>query len=187
MLDRITRTSNYVETESLCLVAGSKVWTIRADIHVLSLDGGLMDCCSIALMAALRHFRLPEVTVKGGKVTVYDLGEKAPVPLNLTTQPLSCTFRVYDKGRMMLLDPTLKEEQASEGLAVVAMDSGGVLCLFSKIGGVPVPALKLIDCQQVARARVKEHTDSITKRLAEDEAKRTSRYAGLVATAANER
>lgn len=146
-----------------------------------------MDCCSIALMAALRHFRLPEVTVKGGKVTVYDLGEKAPVPLNLTTQPLSCTFRVYDKGRMMLLDPTLKEEQASEGLAVVAMDSGGVLCLFSKIGGVPVPALKLIDCQQVARARVKEHTDSITKRLAEDEAKRTSRYAGLVATAANER
>lgn len=146
-----------------------------------------MDCCSIALMAALRHFRLPEVTVQGGKVTVYDLGEKAPVPLNITTQPLSCTFRVFDKGAIMLLDPTLKEEQASQGSAVVAMDSGGVLCLSSKIGGVPVPALKLIDCQQVARSRVKEHTDIINQKLKKDEAKRTSRYAGVIATAANER
>ena len=187
MLDKIARQSNAVETESLCLVAGSSAWTIRADVHVLDYDGGLLDCCCIALMAALRHFRRPEVTVRDGKLTVHGLNEKAPVPLNITTQPLSCTFNVFDDGKIMLLDPSMKEEQAGQGSVVVALNPAGELCLFSKMDGVPVLALKLIDCSNIALAKVKQHAKIISKKLEEDAKVRASRHPGAISSAANDR
>lgn len=34
------------------------VWQVRVDIHVLDNDGSVADCCSIAAITALLHFRL---------------------------------------------------------------------------------------------------------------------------------
>ncbi|CAM9602951.1 unnamed protein product, partial [Ascophyllum nodosum] len=53
------RDSQALDTEALCIIGGEKVWQIRCDIHVLDHGGNLMDACTLATMAALRHFRRP--------------------------------------------------------------------------------------------------------------------------------
>ena len=52
-----------------------QVWSIRADLHVLNHDGNLIDACSMAAIAALAHFRRPDVTVSGEDVTIVSTGE----------------------------------------------------------------------------------------------------------------
>ena len=49
LLEKTIRRSQALDTESLCLIAGQKVWSIRADVHVLSHDGNLVDASSIAV------------------------------------------------------------------------------------------------------------------------------------------
>lgn len=85
-LEKALRRSEVVDRESLCIVAGQKVrnysfadtfllmlvqvWQIRLDVHFLNDEGNMLDCASIACIAALQHFRKPEVTVEGTEVTV---------------------------------------------------------------------------------------------------------------------
>ncbi|KAK4894524.1 hypothetical protein LTR28_002029, partial [Elasticomyces elasticus] len=78
LLEKAVRRSGALDTESLCLIAGRKCFSVRADIHVLAHDGGLLDCSCVALVAALRHFRRPDVAVLGEEVRVFGLREREP-------------------------------------------------------------------------------------------------------------
>ena len=50
---------------AMCKVKISyQVWTVRLDLHVLCHEGSLADACSVAGLAALSHFRRPDVTLK---------------------------------------------------------------------------------------------------------------------------
>jgi exosome complex component RRP45 len=48
-------------------------------LHFLDDDGNLMDAASIAALAALRHFKYPDVTVIGEEVTIVNLYINAKV------------------------------------------------------------------------------------------------------------
>lgn len=63
VIDRNIRRSNAIDCESLCVVSGERVWSIETHITVLNNDGNLIDACMLAVMAALKHFRKPHVTV----------------------------------------------------------------------------------------------------------------------------
>ncbi|KAF1854955.1 hypothetical protein Lal_00013088 [Lupinus albus] len=56
LLEKTIRRSGALDTESLCLIAGQKCWSIRVDLHVLTHDGNLTDAACLAVVAALRHF-----------------------------------------------------------------------------------------------------------------------------------
>ena len=186
-MEKAIRRSNAIDTESLCIVAGAKCWAVRADVHVLDFDGGLIDASCIAIIAALQHFRRPDVSIDGGAVTIYTLAEKVPVPLNMMHHPICVTFSFYHMGEITLIDTSLREEQIREGEMVVTMNRHGEVCQIAKLGGVPVDAMLLLDCTTLALTKVKEITDLITKRLQADA---TSRDVGdLIAelSAENER
>nr|XP_023685293.1 exosome complex component RRP45 isoform X2 [Paramormyrops kingsleyae] len=70
LLERCLRNSKCLDTESLCVVSGEKVWKIRIDVHVLNHDGNIMDAASIAAITALCHFRRPDVGIQGEEVTI---------------------------------------------------------------------------------------------------------------------
>ncbi len=70
VVERGLRESRAIDTEALCIVAGVKVWSVRVDIHVLDHGGNLTDAASLATVAALLHFRRPDVTVVGDQVTI---------------------------------------------------------------------------------------------------------------------
>lgn len=55
--------------EKSCFVP-SEVWQIRVDLHLLNHNGNIIDAASIAAIAALCHFRRPDVSVQGEEVTL---------------------------------------------------------------------------------------------------------------------
>ena len=52
------------------MVSDRAAWSVRLEVHVLCHEGNLAEAASAAALAALAHFRRPEVTLKGQEVTV---------------------------------------------------------------------------------------------------------------------
>jgi exosome complex component RRP45 len=179
VLEKAIRRSNAIDTESLCIIAGAKCWSVRADVHVLDYDGGLVDASCISVSAALQHFRRPDVSIDGENVTMYSLAEREPVPLSIMHHPVCVTFSFYQGGEIILLDATLREELAREGEMIITMNRDGELCQIAKLGGVAVDALVLLNCTTMALAKVKEITEHISIKLREDATKRD--VGGLIA------
>lgn len=70
LLDRSIRESDAIDTESLCIVSGERVWLISCDVRVIDYsDGNVVDATLFAAMSAFKAFRKPEVSVVsvGGK------------------------------------------------------------------------------------------------------------------------
>ncbi|KAJ9203218.1 hypothetical protein DTO164E3_2689 [Paecilomyces variotii] len=187
ILDRVIRHSNALDTESLCIVKGVSCWSIRADVHVLDYDGNLIDASCITVMAGLQHFRRPDAVVKDGQVVVYDIDERVPVPLNITHKPLTVTFHTFNEGKSLLMDATLKEEQAAEGDIVIALNNTGDICTLTKSSGFPVSAMNIVVKSSLALQKVKEINATIEKLLAADMAQRAKRNRGAESSAQNDR
>jgi exosome complex component RRP45 len=162
----------------LCIISGAKVWSIRADVHVLDADGGLIDASCIAIVAALRHFRRPDVSVDGENVTIYTMAERVPVPLSIMHNPVCITFSFYHGGYTILLDATRSEEQVREAEVILTVNDFE-LCQVAKLGGAPIDALVLLKCINTALVKGKEINGFVAKRLAEDSTKRD--VGGLIA------
>jgi len=179
VLEKTVRRSSALDTESLCLIAGSKCFAIRADVHILVHDGNLLDAACIALIVALQHFRKPDVTVEGENVTVWETREREPVKLNMLHHPLCVSFSYFDSGRTVLVDATIVEEKVREGELIVSVNKFGEVCQMAKSGGVTVDAVALLGWTNVAVEKVKIITAYIQEKLAEDEKKRS--VGGLMA------
>ncbi|KAL8674789.1 MAG: hypothetical protein Q9168_000770 [Polycauliona sp. 1 TL-2023] len=172
LLEVALRRSSALSTESLCLLAGSKVWSLTATCHVLSHDGNLLDSCCIAILAALQHYRIPDTTVRGEEVVVHSLEERNPVPLAMLHHPLCVTMALFEGGEKPIVDPTLMEQQCSEGEVVVTANKHGEVCQITKLGGVPSDALVLLKCVDLAVVKVKALDALIAKALERDAAER---------------
>lgn len=86
MLDRAIRESDALDTESLCIVGGEKVWSITCSVTVLDYHGNLTDACIFAAMASLRCFRKPEVSLSREMAELDDAGSEAvEAPSSSTT------------------------------------------------------------------------------------------------------
>jgi exosome complex component RRP45 len=187
ILEKTIRRSHALDTESLCIVAGSKCFSLRADIHVMDHDGGLIDAACVAAMVALQHFRRPDVTVEGEKATVYSAREREPVALSLLHHPFCITFSLFDGGDIVLVDATLAEEQVREGEMTISLNKHGEICQIAKYGGVAIDASQIMQCTNVALQRVQELSKLVQSSLEDDARKRD--IGGLIAelSAENER
>ncbi|XP_031564990.1 exosome complex component RRP45-like [Actinia tenebrosa] len=97
-MERFFIESRAVDMESLCIVAGEKVWSVHVDIQVLDHGGNILDCASIAAITALTHFKRPDVSVVGEDVTVHSPQDRDPVPLSILHMPICVTFAFFDNG-----------------------------------------------------------------------------------------
>ncbi|KIX03785.1 uncharacterized protein Z518_07338 [Rhinocladiella mackenziei CBS 650.93] len=186
ILEKAIRRSRAIDTESLCIIAGAKCWSVRADVHILDSDGGLIDASCIAIVAALRHFRRPDVSVDGENVTIYTVAERVPVPLSIMHNPVCITFSFYHGGDTILLDATRSEEQVRDAEVILTVNDFE-LCQVAKLGGCAIDAVVLLKCINTALAKGKEINGIVAKKLVEDSIKRD--VGGLIAElrAENER
>ena len=168
ILERCIKESRCVDTESLCIMAGIKVWAIRADIHVLNHEGNLIDACSIAAITALAHFRRPDVTVSGEDVTIHSTEDRDPVPLSVHHMPICVTYAFYNQGKHMLVDPTEKEEGVMEGKLVIAMNKHREICSKQLTGSMRVLTEQVVRCSNMTVVKVTELTELIQKALEAD-------------------
>lgn len=141
-------------------------------MHIIDHDGGLIDASCIAVMAALQHFRRPDVQVEGENATIFSLREREPIPLSILHHPYCVTFSYYESGEIVLIDANLAEEQVRQGEVVVTVNRHGEVCQIAKYGGATVDALALLNCTGVALEKVKVISKFIQSRLEEDARKR---------------
>ncbi|CEJ93198.1 Putative 3' exoribonuclease [[Torrubiella] hemipterigena] len=188
LLEKTIRRSGALDTESLCLVAGQKCWSVRVDLHVLTHDGNLIDAACFAIVAALRHFRKPETTMEGETLTIFTPAEREPVPLSWLHSPFCVTFSFFgDEGDIVVLDASLLEEQLRASNCTFSLNRHGEICQVSKLGGLAIDAPLFVQCAQTALQKTKEFTDMVDRKLAEDSKRRNK--GGLLAelTAENDR
>ncbi|KAH8591784.1 ribosomal protein S5 domain 2-like protein [Bisporella sp. PMI_857] len=176
LLEKTIRRSGALDTESLCLLAGKSCFSVRADVHILSADGNLVDAACFGVVSALRHFRRNDISVSGEEVTVYTLREREGVPLSLLHYPLCVTFSFYTPApgeeEMVLVDATQLEEHTRDGSCTIGMNKHGEVCQIAKLGGAPTDAVMLLQCANVALQHVLKLSKIMDEKLAEDTKKR---------------
>lgn len=167
-LERCLRNSKCIDTESLCVVSGEKVWQIRVDVHVLNHDGNLMDAASIAAISALSHFRRPDVAIQGRDITVFSPEERDPIPLSIYHMPICVSFAFFLQGSYLLVDPCEREERVKDGLLVIAMNKHREICSIQSSGGIMLLKDQVLRCSKIASVKVSEITELIYKALEND-------------------
>jgi len=164
ILERQIRDSRAIDMESLCIIPGEKVWSLRCDIRVVEDFGNLTDAASAAALSALLHFRRPEVTVRGASVTIHPTWERPPVALAVHHTPLTLTYACMTQagacgiaegggGEILLRDPTSQEESVCTGSVSICMNAHGELCGLHKLGGCPISVDSLLQLVRDAAAQ----------------------------------
>ena len=172
LLERTVRKSQAIDIESLCVVAGRRVWSVRCDITVLDHRGNLTDATVLAALGALKHLRLPAVRIDGAgdEASVSELppDQADPEPLVFHHLPVAVSFGFFRSAEggplVSALDPTDREEQVMLGSMTAVLNQHQELCSLHKPGGVPLPTAELLESVQQAavvvpqRLRVLEAT-----------------------------
>ncbi|XP_312616.6 uncharacterized protein LOC1273616 [Anopheles gambiae] len=174
ILERALKDSNCVDLESLCLVSEEKVWKLRVDVTVLNHEGNAIDCCSIAALTALAHFKRPDITVDGEDVIVHTIEEKDPLKVTLFHYPLCVSYAIFNQGKIAIADPTYLEERVAEARMVFGLNSYGELCGLH-LGGTTLTSAELLlrtSAKASKRARlVVERIKAAIQKDAEDREK----------------
>lgn len=174
LMERCLKESRCLDTESLCIVAGEKVWNIRVDVHILNHDGNMIDCASVAAITALAHFRRPDVTVSADEVTIHPVDEKEPIPLSLHHMPVCVSFAFFQQGKYVLVDPTDKEEKVMDGKMVIGMNKHREICTLQMAGDMLLMEDQILRCSNIAVVKVKEISDLIQIALENDKKARST-------------
>jgi exosome complex component RRP42 len=139
VVDRGIRESQIIDVDKLCIIPSEKVWMVFIDIHILDYDGNLFDTASLAALAALMTTKVP---VERLKPTLERLQEKYPLlekylkehpkdfHLPLSDPPISCTSAKFNG--ILIMDPSLDEEQIAEARLTVATDTKGDIRAMQK-------------------------------------------------------
>jgi exosome complex RNA-binding protein Rrp42 (RNase PH superfamily) len=170
-----------IDVESLCVVGGTWVWRINVDITALDHGGNLVDASMLAAIAALRHFRKPEVMVSSssahtsstsssttttgnarGAPIILSSDEAEPTPLPLHHTPVCVTFGLFGDPTgasslvAALIDPSDREELIMDGLITYAFNKYGELCCLDFPGGCELRYSQLIQCATLAEKKAVE-------------------------------
>lgn len=193
IIEKAVRRSGALDVEGLCIVAGSKCWAVRADVHYLNCDGGFIDASCIAVMAGLSHFRKPDISVHGEDVFVHPIDEREPVPLGILHIPICVTFSFFNpqdteeniKGdtnaEISVIDATLKEELLRDGVLTVTLNKNREVVQVSKAGGLPMDALTLMQCCHKAYEITEHITNLLLQELKQDSASR-DKYSAVLSS-----
>lgn len=111
--------------------------------------------------------------MEGGVLTVYTPAEREPVPLSWLHSPFCVTWSFFgEEGDVAVLDATWMEEQVRSGSCTISLNKHGEICQIAKLGGVPVEAVSLLQCTNVALVKAKDMSSKLDRWLAEDARRR---------------
>ncbi|CAN6656713.1 exosome complex component Rrp45p [Trichomonascus vanleenenianus] len=198
LIEKAIRRSNALDLESLVIVAGKSCWMIRADVHYLGYDGGFVDATCIGVIAALMHFKVPDISIDGDKTIIHSVEERAPVPLSILHVPICVTFSFFklDKKNedgevttkeIVLVDSTAREEALRHSEMTITINKNRDICQIAKPGGQQIEAITIMRCANVAYNIAVNLTALIHKRLKEDDAIRNKGNLAIELSAENER
>lgn len=98
LLEKCIKDSKAVDLESLCIKVNEKVWAFRVDCNVLNDEGNIVDAASIAALAALAHFRRPDVTCDGEEVIIHTYAQRDSIPTVIHHYPVCVSYAIFNNG-----------------------------------------------------------------------------------------
>ncbi|CAK8697284.1 unnamed protein product [Clavelina lepadiformis] len=156
-LDNLLKSCTVIDTADLCVMKDKLVWVLYCDLICLNYDGNALDASVLALIAALQNVKIPEVTVDDESGLPHTNME---VKKAFATRGMPCatTFTVFD-GSHIIADPTLKEEDITEGNITVVTDEHDNLIYVQRQGGLAMPEAEMQKCVK----RAVEHGSEMRK------------------------
>ncbi|KAL9643893.1 hypothetical protein ABK040_013304 [Willaertia magna] len=190
VIDRSLRGSKAIDTEALCIIPGRKVWSLKVNIYILQDDGNVFDCCHLAAISSLLHFRRPEITIEGNNhIVIHSNFDRQPVPLSIHHFPICCSFCFFESNSdelvtsstLFSVDPIKKEELIASGSMTIALNTHKELCAIQKGGGLALTKEQILECTNIAAVKVKELTELLKSFLKrEEELRKISRMNPLI-------
>jgi len=189
-VERVIILGGALDTEALVLAPGKWVWRFTIALTVLDNGGNILDASIMAAMAALRHYRKPQVQFSGADEkeagatslpTIIPSIVKEATPLPLHHTPLAISFALIPGDNLasvgstsiaVITDPTDREELVQHGAVTIAMNIHSEVCLLDFGGGCEIPPSTLKECWMIAQAATKQlcHFFERTLQEADDEA-----------------
>ncbi|XP_004535179.1 exosome complex component RRP45 [Ceratitis capitata] len=164
-LERTFKDSRCVDLESLCVTTEERVWMLRIDLNVLNHEGNLIDCCSVAALSALLHFKRPDVSIIDNDVHIHSPAEKEPIPMVLHHYPVCASYCLFDDGRLAIADPSVLEERVADSALVFGLNSFRELCCLNLGGTTLTSSNLLLQCATRAARRAKFVVDYVKEVL----------------------
>ncbi|KAL7482655.1 hypothetical protein ACHAW6_008320 [Cyclotella cf. meneghiniana] len=189
LLERTLLIGGSIDAEALCVRSGVWVWRLVVDVSLTDDGGNAVDACVLAAVAALRHYRLPEVDVGGGEDVALSSGEsyretriihsddREPTPLPLHHTPLTSTFALFadESGATAavsaFMDPTDREELACNGILTWSFNKYGEMCCLDFPGGCELSPSQLMKSSNLGKKRCVEICEMLETALLEAEGK----------------
>lgn len=179
IMERTLLNGGAIDAEALCVQSGKWVWRLMVDVTVLDHGGNLVDACVLSAVAALRHFRKPEVDVEehGGGPTVLHSDEREPTPLPLHHTPLTVTFALYSDPTgasttvSALIDPSHREELVMDGTTTFSFNKYGEMCSLDFPGGCELKPRQLVTCATLGKRKCIELCDILETSLVDSDQK----------------
>uniref|UniRef100_A0A3P8WX36 Ribosomal RNA-processing protein 43 n=1 Tax=Cynoglossus semilaevis TaxID=244447 RepID=A0A3P8WX36_CYNSE len=157
----IIESSEVIQPEDLCIERGKLCWVLYCDLMCLDYDGNLLDACVVALLAALKNTKLPEVTVNK-ETSLPQVNVDQRHSLNIHRHPVATSFSIFDDS-ILMVDPTDEEESLATAQLTVVTDEEERLCCLHKPGGTAMSGEKLQECMSRATVRQREIQKLINK------------------------
>ncbi|KAK5644296.1 hypothetical protein RI129_008141 [Pyrocoelia pectoralis] len=173
ILEKCIKDSRAIDLESLCIKINEKVWAFRVDINVLNHEGNLLDCASVAILAALAHFRRPDVSYDGEDIIVHSYAERDPICTVIHHYPVCITYALFNEGTIVLADPTLLEEGVADANLILGINSYKEICTLHLGGKAFMDPDIILKCASKAANRAAFLITDIKRVLREDIERRT--------------
>ncbi len=159
VVDRGIREAEAVDLESLCIEPGEKVMTLFIDAHILNDDGGLIDACSLAAMAALKTGTLPEYDEETNTLDRDNREREIP----LQEEPVTVTGHKINGE--LLWDTTGEEEEAQEARLTVSLNEHGNVVAMQKGETEPFSqeeVMEIVDQAEDKTRKLRELLEEVT-------------------------
>lgn len=144
--------SGCVDLSGLCIAKGKLAWVLYCDLVCLDDDGAVLDVAVIALMAALKSVRLPQVSYDLDTKTI-KVDDKVKSPLSMKCLPVATTFVTFEQ-KYLLVDPSSDEESIADATVIISTCDGQLSYVYQP-GGNPLQPDQFLSLVKQANQREK--------------------------------
>lgn len=172
LLHKGIRDARCIDLESLCIISGEKVWHIQVDVTILNHEGNLIEVASVSSLAALAHFRRPEVSVDDGNVIIQSPELREPVRFTMLHFPFLVKFAFFKDATISFVDPNEDEEKFCDGYLIVGANIFREITLLHIAGKSLISKNQILKQCNYAVSQTKVLNDKLKKALDTDDAQR---------------
>ncbi|MHA1298779.1 MAG: exosome complex protein Rrp42 [Candidatus Helarchaeota archaeon] len=132
VVDRGIRHSEIVDYSKLCIIPGEQVFIVFIDLYVLSYDGNMFDCGTLAAVSALLTTKLPKTEIVNDEVVIKSSPESKAdwLPLPIDTRAVSVT--IAKVGNKLMVDPIENECRVMDARLTITVNESQNICSIQK-------------------------------------------------------